>query len=60
MDQVKAAASKITAADKLSLMRKKMEENGVDGAFVHISFSVYMFECFYQLYHLLAFILYSE
>jgi len=30
MDQVKAAASKITAADKLSLMRKKMEENGVD------------------------------
>jgi len=33
MDEVKAAASKISAADKLALMRSKMEENGVDGAF---------------------------
>jgi len=30
MDEVKAAASKISAADKLALMREKMEENGVD------------------------------
>eukprot|EP00985_Skeletonema_marinoi_P014682 scaffold7473_cov141-Skeletonema_marinoi.AAC.22 len=30
MDEVKAAASKISAADKLALMRQKMEENGVD------------------------------
>eukprot|EP00577_Skeletonema_sp_RCC1716_P005313 CAMPEP_0113416366 /NCGR_PEP_ID=MMETSP0013_2-20120614/25078_1 /TAXON_ID=2843 ORGANISM="Skeletonema costatum, Strain 1716" /NCGR_SAMPLE_ID=MMETSP0013_2 /ASSEMBLY_ACC=CAM_ASM_000158 /LENGTH=766 /DNA_ID=CAMNT_0000303417 /DNA_START=91 /DNA_END=2391 /DNA_ORIENTATION=+ /assembly_acc=CAM_ASM_000158 len=30
MDEVKAAASKISAADKLALMRQKMQENGVD------------------------------
>ena len=33
MDEVKAAAMKTSAADKLALMRQKMEENGVDGAF---------------------------
>lgn len=33
MDQVKEAASKTSAAEKLALMRQKMEENGVDGAF---------------------------
>ena len=33
MDEVKAAASKTSAADKLALMRQKMEENGVDGTF---------------------------
>ena len=33
MDEVKAAAANMGAADKLALMRQKMEENGVDGAF---------------------------
>lgn len=37
MDEVKAAASKISAQEKLTLMRKKMEEHGVDGAY-HIEF----------------------
>ena len=32
MDEVKAAAANMGAAEKLALMRKKMEENGVDGA----------------------------
>ena len=37
MDEVKAAASKMTAHEKLTLMRKKMDEHGVDGAY-HIEF----------------------
>lgn len=37
MDEVKAAASKMSAHEKLTLMRKKMDEHGVDGAY-HIEF----------------------
>ena len=51
MDQVKSAASKTSAADKLALMRKKMEENGVDGAFYSSVLSCCdksYFDCFYQ------------
>ena len=42
MDEVKAAASKISAADKLALMRQKMEENGVDGAFYVLCKEIFM------------------
>ena len=52
MDEVKAAASKTSAADKLALMRQKMEENGVDGRFHSrsyvslINFILLYFVCF--------------
>ncbi len=47
MDEVKAAAMKTSAADKLALMRQKMEENGVDGAFLFkLSLRILHRDCF--------------
>ena len=37
MDKVKESASAKTAAQKLDAMRRKMEECGVDGEFLHFS-----------------------
>jgi hypothetical protein len=52
MDEVKAAAARMSAHQKLTLMRKKMEEHGVDGAY-HIEFLL-SFSLSALLLHLLA------